>query len=288
LLRSKLGDNYRIASAAFIWAIISRLYRARQSGMKREVFGYVSGGYARILGRMEQYLGELGVATVLDADVQEVTSAPNSVVVSVAGGSMEFDCVVVTAASPIAARLIPGLEVEERRMMEQVTYQGIICASVLARRPLAGFYVTNLTDSGFPFTGVIEMTSLVDPQELGGKHLIYLPRYTTQDDEALTWSDAEVERAFLSGLRAIHPTFEPQDVEAFQVSRVRYVLPVSTLGYSTRVPPTETSLPGIFTVNSSQILNGTLNVNETLQLAEAAMAALTNGQLSRATQEQVA
>jgi hypothetical protein len=63
---------------------------------------------------------------------------------------------------------------------------------------------------------------------------------------------------------------------------------VSTLGYSTRVPPTETSLPGIFTVNSSQILNGTLNVNETLQLAEAAMAALTNGQLSRATQEQVA
>ena len=36
LLRSKLGDDYRHASAAFIWAVIQRLYAARRSGHEDE------------------------------------------------------------------------------------------------------------------------------------------------------------------------------------------------------------------------------------------------------------
>jgi hypothetical protein len=34
-------------------------------------------------------------------------------------------------------------------------------------------------------------------------------------------------------------------------------------------------VPGLFLVNSSQIVNGTLNVNETLRLAEASLPTLT-------------
>jgi hypothetical protein len=68
----------------------------------------------------------------------------------------------------------------------------------------------------------------------------------------------------------MYPSFDRGRVEAFQISRVRYVLPLSTLGYSKAVPGIATSVPGIFTVNSSQIVNGTLNVNETVQLAERA------------------
>ncbi len=49
LLRAKLGDSYRTASAAFIWATIQRLYAARRTGLKKEMFGYVPGGYARVL-----------------------------------------------------------------------------------------------------------------------------------------------------------------------------------------------------------------------------------------------
>ena len=49
LLRSKLGEAYRETSAAFIWATIARMYAARRSGLKKEMFGYVRGGYARVL-----------------------------------------------------------------------------------------------------------------------------------------------------------------------------------------------------------------------------------------------
>src|SRR5258705_1762687 len=47
LLRAKLGANYTKASAAFIWATIARMYTARRSGLTKEMFGYVPGGYAR-------------------------------------------------------------------------------------------------------------------------------------------------------------------------------------------------------------------------------------------------
>ena len=61
LLRAKLGDAYRSASAAFIWATIQRLYAARRSGLKKEMFGYVAGGYARVLDRLGAALTAEGV-----------------------------------------------------------------------------------------------------------------------------------------------------------------------------------------------------------------------------------
>jgi hypothetical protein len=52
------------------------------------------------------------------------------------------------------------------------------------------------------------------------------------------------------------------------VSRVRQVFPLPVLNYSRNLPSTKTSLDGIYVVNSSHIVNGTLNVNETVALAE--------------------
>lgn len=274
LLRAKLGDNHREASAAFIWAVIQRLYAARRSGMKTERFGYVRGGYARVLGRYAEVLGDR-VTIRLASPVAAVEACGDSVRVRVHGGAEEhFDDVAVTAAAPVAARLVPGLAPHERALLEGVRYQGIVCASLLLRRPLAGFYVTNITDGWVPFTGVIEMSALVDRRQLGGNALVYLPRYVTADDPFADLSDDEVQTRFVAALERMYPHFRADDVLAFRVSRVRYVLPVPTLGYSRRLPPVTTSVPGVHLVSSAQIVNGTLNVNETVQLAERAAATL--------------
>ena len=44
-----------------------------------------------------------------------------------------------------------------------------------------------------------------------------------------------------------------------------------TLNYSEHLPPMKTSIPGVYAVNSSHILKGNLNVNETIQIAEEAI-----------------
>ena len=271
LLRSKLGNAYTETSAAFIWATIQRLYAARRSGMKKEMFGSVGGGYARVLDSFAKRLKSDGVRTLLGAPVTRVESAEGAMKVTFRdGGTESFDHLVVTAASPIAAQFCAGLSEDEQRRLQGVRYLGIVCASVLLRKPLAGYYVTNLLDPGLPFTGVIEMSALVRPGHFSGRGLVYLPRYLAPEDPFFETPDAEIEVLFLDGLMRVYPEVRREDVLAFRISRVRYVMPLPTLGYSKRVPPIDTSVAGLHLVNSAHILNGTLNVNETVQLAERA------------------
>lgn len=271
LLRAKLGDSYRQASAAFIWATIARMYAARRTGLKKEMFGYVPGGYARVLERFGALLHELGVTVKLNSPVREVTETNDGLSVEAADGINEtFDRVIVTAPGSVAARMAPALTENEKSLLNGVTYQGIVCASLLLRKPLADFYVTNITDP-VPFTAVIEMSALVDrDKHFGGQALIYLPKYVAPDDPAFEMADDELRESFVAALERMYPHFHRDDVVAFKVSRVRQVFPLPTLNYSSKLPAMETSIPGLSVINSAHIVNGTLNVNETVQLAERA------------------
>jgi protoporphyrinogen oxidase len=280
LLRAKLGENYRKASAAFIWAIIARMYVARRTGLKKEMFGYVRGGYARILDRFAQVLGGDNVRLCLEHRARSVRSTDGGEVeIEFENGRREsFDRVVLTQPAPLAARVCQELSETERSKLNEVQYQGIVCASLLLRKPLAGFYVTNITESWVPFTAVIEMSALVDPSNFGGKALVYLPKYVAPDDPFFELSNEEVKERFLAALAKMYPHFDASDVLDFRVSRVRHVLAISTLNYSENLPPMATSLPGVFIVNSAHIVNGTLNANETIQLAERAVEQVLTGQ----------
>jgi protoporphyrinogen oxidase len=271
LLRSKLGENYRLASAAFIWAIIARMYAARRSGLKQERFGYVEGGYATVLRTFRARLQERGVRTLTGRTVTRVHDHGDRVTLECAGSrSLDFDNVILTVPCGQVERICPQLRAEEQDRLRRVVYQGIVCASLLLRRPLAGYYITNITDETVPFTAVIEMTALVDPAVFGGNSLVYLPRYLTQEDPFWNRSDTEIQEVFLAGLDRMYPGFDRRDVLGVQVARVREMLAVSTLNYSeVAMPPHRTSLQNTFLVNSAQIPNGTLNVNETIGLAEA-------------------
>jgi protoporphyrinogen oxidase len=269
LLRAKLGENYRDASAAFIWAIIARMYAARRSGLKKEMFGYLPGGYGRMLETFSQALTHEGVEVCLGSAAQSVRPLHDGSI-SVEFNNhpaRNFDQVIVTTPSAVAAKLCPDLTNEEKTRHNSIRYQGIICASLLLKQPLANYYVTNLIDSWVPFTAVIEMSALVDRDQFGGNSLVYLPKYVDPADPMFEHSDEQIQESFVAALERMYPHFHRQDVIAMKISRVRRVLAISTLNYSENLPPTTTSIPGLHIINSAHIVNGTLNVNETVQLA---------------------
>jgi protoporphyrinogen oxidase len=285
LLRSKLGQHCRDASAAFIWAIIARLYAARRSGLKREMFGYVEGGYATVLDHLRATAQARGVEIFCSQPASQVRGDSQGAEVHVGaaqpqrqtnGGRAEandgpvrrFDAVVLTVPCGHVAALCPQLTPVERARLEGVVYQGVVCPSLLLRRPLAGYYVTNITDAWVPFTGVIEMTALVDPATFGGHALVYLPRYLSQNDPTWQRSDASLVSESVEVLGRMYPGFRADDVVASRVARAREVQAISTLNYSRDLlPPLVTSAEHVYVINSAQIAYGTLNVNETLALA---------------------
>lgn len=275
LLLAKLGDRYRETSAAFIWAIIVRLYAARRAGLGAERFGYVEGGYARVLAALETRLRELGVRLEASANVTRVTSGGAVATVELASEQQtHFDRVILTVAAPLAAAIVPALTADERDRLTSKVYGGIVCASLLLDEPLGPYYVTNLTDEWVPFSAVIDMGNVVDRSTWNGGSLVYLPKYCRPDDALFEASDAEIEATFVAALERMYPNFQRERIRAFRVSRVRHVFPIATVGYSRRLPAIATSLPGVFVLNSTHIVNGTLNVNETLGLVERGLGAL--------------
>ena len=268
LLQAKLGEYYHSTSAAFIWATIARMYAARRSGLKKEMFGYLPGGYARILDVFHQRLSGQGVAIKTGARVQKVEALSNGLLsVTIANRTESFDKVVSTLPSPLNPLLCPQMPEEEKALHTRIQFLGVVCVSMLVKKSLSPYYVTNITDDRIPFTGVIEMSSLVDKKEFADHALVYLPKYVAEDDDIFSTKDEEIVAEFIQALKIMHPTMNNQDIIATRVARARQVFALPTLNYSHWLPPVTSGIPGFYTINSAHIVNGTLNVNETIQLA---------------------
>ncbi len=273
LLKCKLGEAYRKTAASFIWAHTSRMYKARRTGLKKEMFGYVEGGYRTIIESIEAQLRELGVEIMTSSPTQKIEKQTDGrFQVDFKGhDSRHFDRVIMTTPNAILSRVCPDLSADEKAKFDSVEYLGIICASLLLKKPLSVYYVTNLTDDWVPMTAVIEMTTIVDTEEFDGNSLVYLPKYIPAEHSMFERTDADIKEDFLAALERMYEGFTRDDVLAFEMSRVRNVMAIPTIGYSESLPSQKSSVDGLYVVNSSYILKGNLNVNETITIAEDAM-----------------
>ena len=75
LLRAKLGESYNKTSAVFIWATIQRLYGARRSGLKKEMFGFVPGGYKIVIEAFKKTLLSKGVEVKTNYPAKEIRTS---------------------------------------------------------------------------------------------------------------------------------------------------------------------------------------------------------------------
>lgn len=269
LLKAKLGDNYKNTSAAFIWSTIQRMYAARKSGLKKEMFGYVTGGYEKVNNHFANHLAEIGINIQYNSKVKTIkkTSLGKMEVVT-ENSTLIFDEVISTLSSRESVKIAEGLTDAEINQHNAIKYLGVICPSILLKKSISPYYVTNITDNWPPFTGIIEMTALIDKKEIKEDHLVYLPKYVNPDDELFDKSDEELRNIFLGALYKMYPDLSKDDLNFWGVSKARIVFALPTINYSKKVPGVTTSLSNYYIINSAQIINGTLNVNETIQVAE--------------------
>lgn len=269
LLFSKLGSAKDEVSAAFIWAIIVRYYGTRQKSSKTELMGTVRGGYHTILRRVQERLLENKAEVLVGCRADRIEPLPdgNMRVVCQDGKTLEFDRVIATVPSPEIVKICPDLTEEYRAQLERVRYLSIMCVALLLERSLVPFYVTNLTDPGFPITGLIEATHVVSKEMIGDRALVYLPKWLPADDPFYKEPDENVISKFLQSLKRIIPEFSEQNIIQTVVHRDPFVQPILGLGYSESIPAMISPLKNFYVVNTSMILNSTLNNNQVIQLA---------------------
>jgi protoporphyrinogen oxidase len=140
-----------------------------------------------------------------------------------------------------------------RDFLSKTEYLGIVCPLLVLDRPLTNYWTLYITDESIPFTGVIETTSYIDPGDVGGNHLVYLPKYTVPGSSWFKMSDAEVRETWLKYVQQMFPDFRRESVRQFLVHRERYVEPIHSLKGMHLIPSIETPVRNLYLANAAQI-----------------------------------
>jgi protoporphyrinogen oxidase len=254
MLDAKFEGAHDAVPATWMWSRLVRMKSTRSGANQRESAGHLVGGYATLLQAMADRIQSAGGCIHLHHPVQEILiRGGRAVGVRTAHGTVSADAIVSTMQAPVSRRLIPDAPQEYQKALDAVPYLGVVCPLVVMDRPLSPYWVINIADRRVPFTGVIETTSYIDPQYVGGHHLVYLPKYTAPGSSWLQMPDAEIRRCALEALKRIAPDFDERSVRQVLVQRERFVEPLHRVGGIDPIPAVQTPIGNLFLATTAQI-----------------------------------
>jgi protoporphyrinogen oxidase len=254
MLRAKFDGGFDNTPATYIWSRLVRMKSTRGGANQKEEAGYLSGGYITMLKAMAERIEASGGKIHVNCPVQEIVIEQGCACgLRLKDEVRSFDVVVATSQVPVFQRLIPGAGQDYHNFLDKTDYLGIICPVMVLDRPLTGYWTLNITDNTIPFTGVIETTTYIDPQDVGGHHLVYLPKYTAPGSPWQAMSDAEIRRVWLDNLKTMFPNFDERWIRYFLIQRARYVEPLHGLNESNLIPAIKTPIEQLYLATTAQI-----------------------------------
>lgn len=276
LLRSKFGVLRDKVPASFIWATILRYYSTRNSKTGKERMGYLRGGLKTFYEALSNSICWHGGEIVCNTPIVAIRNENQKVVLSTKDHNRTFDFVISTIPSHLLQAIVA--DVLDKASLSKHSfpyYLGVICLVLILRRSLSPFYLTNLIQKGFPFTGIVEMTNVVDKQRATrGYHLVFLPRYDVPNSEWFEKDPEEIKNRFLSSLGSVWLTIE-QDIVRTCVHREKYFQPIWPPECHPKINLDSNFNGKIVSINAELIKQDTHNNNAIVKIANQAFEYLT-------------
>jgi protoporphyrinogen oxidase len=171
MFRAKFGSHAADLPALYLW---QRLGRESSASTR----GYMRCGLKGVIDALATAITRGGGQVRTSTPVRHLEEAGGGMRVTLADGQ-QLDCDWVIAAIPLPAvrELTRGSSLAGRFRDPQLDYQGVVNTVFFLSRPLDGYYWTAVIDSGTGFDGVVQMTALADPEQFGGRHLVYVMKY---------------------------------------------------------------------------------------------------------------
>lgn len=254
MLKAKFDGTFDNTPATYIWSRLVRMKSTRSGANQKEEAGHLIGGYITLIQALAKQIEANGGRIFQGKSISKITIEQNKAIGIVVGEeNHSFDKIISTLQPSVFQNMIPEAGTEYRDFLNQTRYLGIICPLLVLDRPLTGFWTLNLTDDKLPFTGIIETTSYIDPQYVGGYHLVYLPKYITPESLFQKMTDEEIKQLWLEQLELMFPQFDRSWIRYFLVQRARYVEPLHSLNGTHLIPSIQTPIENLFLVSNAQI-----------------------------------
>lgn len=266
-LRAKFGPSWETIPMVWFWKKVQLRTTNRSNPLAKETLGYPRGSFQVIIDALEAEMRRIGVEIHLGASVEAMMPlSDGGATVRVDGAEQVFDALIFTGPSAIFKRLAPELPTDYVRKLDAAGYQAACCMLLELDRNLTNIYWLNIADPAVPFTGVIEQTNFVPPEQYGGSHLVYLSRYLETTDPIWTMEQDELLAHYVPALKRINPAFDPSWVREIRVFRERAAQPIVPLRYTSLLPEMRTPLPNIYLANTTQIYPEDRGTNYSIKL----------------------
>jgi protoporphyrinogen oxidase len=277
-LRAKFGKRFDQVAMVWFWNKMHLRTQSRTSPLQKEKLGYIRGSWNTLINRLGEAIVELGgeVHTGVGTDTLNQTGDGNWSVTTSDGQTTVCDALVATVPSPLLLRLVPDFPDWYQQKLTGAIYQGAVAMILRMKKSLSDIYWLNIGDPSLPFTGVIEHTNFIGPENYQGNHFLYISKYLDQDHPYLTMSEDELFREYVPYLQRINPDFSEEWVLERWVFRERAAQPIITQDYSNRIPEHRTPFHGLYLANSAQIYPEDRGTNYSVRLGNTVASIISN------------
>jgi protoporphyrinogen oxidase len=275
LLKAKFDANYHLTPATYIWSRLKRTTPKGAATGRGDAQGYFVGSYKTLVDRLVERIEAAGSLIRCGARVEQIVVEDGRATgIVVDGEHVAQDAVIATTPLPVLHQLLPEPVRARAQLPPSTEFLGVVCGLLLLDRGLSPYYTLNIADDSIPFTGLIETTTTIAPEHVGGYHLVYLPKYVTRTSEYLKLSDDELKALYAEHLGRMFPDFSPTWIKHAFVFRERFVEPLHQIGRPRPTVPFTTEVDGLFVVNNGQIYPELTNCQASVRHAQRALPTL--------------
>lgn len=252
MLQAKFGDRYHDIPALWFW---TRFNREKGSGPERK--GYIRGGYKRIVDAVSGAVTSAGGRIHMNAPVERLDLGDDGRPVLTVRGAppRAYDRVLITAPVLFLQGATKGGRLEQvaATAASGLDMQGVINGIFMLRRSLTKHYWVAALDEGIPFQGVVESTTLVEPDDAAGVHLVYVMNYVHRSEPIFATPDDAMLDSYQQGLMRLFPELRADDIIDRFIFRSPFVEPLYTRGYNARKPPLELVPGRVYLATTTQV-----------------------------------
>lgn len=268
LLDSKFDGRFEQLPASYMWARLKRMLSTRDKTSGVEQMGHLIGGYQTLIDKLASDIEHKGGRVLTRTRVQALLRSNEGHVQGLrlqhpdgTASDLRADATVATVGNDLLKSLLgepfaPSL----REPLDTIGVLAIVCPVLVLDRSLSPYYTINLLDRSLSMTGVIETTRIISPELLGGRHLVYLPKYCWPDAPVFTQPDDEVLERFLTELARVIPGFDRRWILASRVMRARATEPFHPVAAKRALLPyAPPDVPGLYLANATQVYPDLVN-----------------------------
>lgn len=275
LMRGKFGERAESISMAWIWDKVNRRRNLREGEARQEMFIHPRQSFEPIFRGLAEIIEAGGGRVMIDRPAAAVVAGGNGLAVAPGaagsfrrgldprkferdGEALAYEAVVCCVPNDTFIQLLDPelsqrLGAEYIGRLESIEYFTALNLLLELERPLTKHFWVNVADRQCPFVGLIEHTNFVGTHNTAGRVFSHVSNYLPAGDPLLDLEPDELLDRYEQGLTILQPAYERSWVRNRWLFREPAGQPIVDVGYRQRLPPRQTTVPGLLLVNTTQI-----------------------------------